>query len=112
MAGYAFNYPDANNVMLRHCYNPESSEKNTVSVAWRTSWDPGKGCNYAVMKAQTESDPVKREKLYHELQRYHVENSPIVFLFQRLGVRAFSRNVESIKANEITLSFASAVKKQ
>jgi hypothetical protein len=40
-----------------------------------------------------------------------VENAPIVFLFQRLGIRAISRNVESIKANAITLSFASAVKK-
>jgi ABC-type transport system substrate-binding protein len=63
------------------------------------------------MQAQTEPDPYKREKLYHELQRYHMKNAPILFLFQRLGVRALSRNVESIKANAITLSYASAVKK-
>jgi len=80
-------------------------------VAWRTGWYPGEWFNATVMKAQTEPDPLKREKLYHELQRYHMENSPIVFLFQRLGIRALSRNVESIKANAITLSFASAVKK-
>ncbi len=111
IGGYGFNYPDANNVMLRFGYNPKSSEDNSVSVAWRTGWNPGKWFNATVMKAQTEPDPLKREKLYHELQRYHVENSPIVFLFQRLGVRALSRNVENIKANAITLSFASAVKK-
>jgi peptide/nickel transport system substrate-binding protein len=111
IGGYAFNYPDANNVMLRFGYNPKSSEDNSVSVAWRTGWDPGEWFNATVMQAQTEPDPLKREQLYHELQRYHMEKAPIVFLFQRLGVRAFSRNVESIKANAITLSFASAVKK-
>jgi peptide/nickel transport system substrate-binding protein len=111
IGGYAFNYPDANNVMLRFGYNPKTSEDNSVSVAWRTGWYPGEWFNATVMKAQTEPDPLKREKLYHELQRYHMENSPIVFLFQRLGIRALSRNVESIKANAITLSFASAVKK-
>ena len=111
IGGYAFNYPDANNVMLRFGYNPKSAEDNSVSVAWRTGWDPGEWFNAAVMQAQTEPDPLKREQLYHELQRYHMENAPIIFLFQRLGVRALSRNVESIKANAITLSFASAVKK-
>jgi hypothetical protein len=40
-----------------------------------------------------------------------VENSPIIFLFQRLGIKALSRNVESIKANALNISYASAVKK-
>ena len=112
IGGYAFNYPDDNNEMLRFGYNPKNSPDNSASVAWRTGWDPGDWFNDTVMKAQMEADPVKREKLYHELQRYYVENSPVVFLFQRLGVRALSRNVLSIKANAVTLSFASAVKKQ
>lgn len=112
MGGYAFNYPDANTVMLRLGYNPDNSEDNSASVAWRTDWNPGEWFNATVMKAQTEPDPAKREKLYHELQRYHVENSPIVFLFQRLGVRAFCCNVKSIKANAVNLSFSSTVKKQ
>jgi peptide/nickel transport system substrate-binding protein len=111
IGGYGFNYPDANNVMLRFGYNPKSSEDNSVSVAWRTGWYPGEWFNATVMQAQTEPDPVKREQLYHELQRYHMEQAPIIFLFQRLGIKALSRNVESIKANAITLSYASAVKK-
>ena len=111
IGGYGFNYPDANNVMLRFGYNPKSSEANSVSVAWRTGWYPGEWFNATVMQAQTEPDIFKREELYHELQRYHMENAPIIFLFQRLGVKALSRNVESIKANAITLSYASAVKK-
>ena len=106
IGGYGFNYPDANNVMLRFGYNPENSEDNPVSVAWRTGWNPGEWFNATVMKAQTEPDPLKRKMLYYELQRYHVENSPIIFLFQRLGTKALSRNVESIKANAITLSYA------
>ena len=111
IGGYAFNYPDANNVMLRFGYNPKNAEDNTVSVAWRSSWYPSEWFNDTVMKAQTEPDPLKRKELYHQLQLYHVENSPIIFLFQRLGIRALSRNVESIKENAITLSYASAVKK-
>ncbi len=112
MGGYSFNYPDANTVMLRHGYNPDNSKKNSASVAWRTGWKPGEWFNATVMKAQTEPDRVKREELYHELQRFHMENSPIAYLFQRLGVRAFCCNVESIKANAINLSFSSTVKKQ
>ena len=112
IGGYGFNYPDANNVMLRFGYNPKNSEDNSVSVAWRTGWYPSDWFNATVMQAQTEPDPLKREKLYHELQRYHVENSPIIFLFQRLGIKALSRNVESIKANALTISYASAVKTQ
>jgi len=35
LLGYGFNYPDANNMFLRHVYNPDNCDeaKNTISIA-------------------------------------------------------------------------------
>ena len=113
LSGYAFNYPDANNVMLRHGYNPSGADKdNTSSVAWRTSWFPEPWFNEAVLAAQTEADPDRRRSIYEDLQRYHVEHSPLVYLFERIDVRALNRSVKSMKCNAAGSCFSSVMKEQ
>ena len=96
MAGYGFNYADANNVFLRHAYNPDNSDKanDTISIAWRAGWDPGKAFNDAIRAAQVERDQAKRKATYEDLQRRHNATSPIVYLFQRLNVAATTREVK------------------
>lgn len=113
LSGYAFNYPDANNVMLSHGYNPSgSATDNTVSVAWRASWFPEPWFNEAILSAQIEADPDRRRSIYEDLQRYHVEHSPLVYLFERIDVRALSRSVKSVKCNAAGTCFSSVVKEQ
>ena len=95
MAGYGFNYPDANNIFLRHGYNPDPSDKaqDTLSVAWRSGWDPGAKFNDMVRAAQVERDQPKRRAIYEELQRMHIATSPLIYLFQRLSVHALRKDV-------------------
>ena len=113
MAGYGFNYPDANNMMLRHAYNPDNSDesKNTLSVAWRASWDPGQWMNDTIRAAQTERDQKKRLEMYQELQRRHMATSPLIYLFQRQSVNVLNRNVKSLKRNLIATNYATVEKR-
>lgn len=101
LAGYGFNYADANNVFLRLAYNPDNSDKanDTISLAWRAGWDPGKAFNDAIRAAQVEPDQAKRKATYEELQKKQNETSPMVFLFQRLNVNAMTREVKVFTHN-------------
>lgn len=101
MAGYGFNYPDANNIMLRHAYNPDNSDKSndTISIAWRAGWDPGPWINDNIRAAQLERDQGKRKAIYEEMQRRHNATSPIIYLFQRLSVNAVNKDVKVFRHN-------------
>lgn len=112
MAGYGFNYPDANNVMLRHAYNTDNGDtsKNTLSVAWRASWDPGPWINDTIRAAQVERDQKKRLEMYHELQRRHLAASPLIYMFQNQAVTVLHKRVKTFKRNLIATNFASVEK--
>ena len=96
MAGYGFNYPDANNVFLRFGWNTDNSDasKETISIAWRAGWDPGQAFNDMIRAAQVERDQAKRRAMYEELQKRYLAQSPIIHLFQRLNVNALGRDVK------------------
>lgn len=101
LAGYGFNYPDANNMMLRHAYNPDNSDqsKNTISIAWRAGWDPGPWINDTIRAAQVEPDQAKRKAMYEELQRRQNATSPLIYIFQRLSVNAVGKDVKVFRSN-------------
>ncbi|MGD9829132.1 MAG: ABC transporter substrate-binding protein [Hyphomicrobiaceae bacterium] len=113
MAGYGFNYADANNPMLRHAYNSDNSDgaKNSISVAWRASWDPGEWINKTIRAAQVEKDPVKRAAMYQELQRRHMATSPLIYMFQSNSVNALHKRVTHFTRNLITEYYESIEKK-
>jgi peptide/nickel transport system substrate-binding protein len=113
MAGYGFNYPDANNMFLRHAYNVDNTEKSndTISIAWRAGWDPGKAFNDAIRAAQVERDQGKRRAIYEELQRKHNATSPIIYLFQRLSVNAVGRDVKVFNHTLVGDDYASIEKR-
>src|SRR5690606_2729747 len=66
LAGYGFNYPDANNMFMRFVYVPDVRDeaKNTISVGWRASWDPGEAVNKLGLAAQVEQDTERRQQMY------------------------------------------------
>jgi peptide/nickel transport system substrate-binding protein len=113
MAGYGFNYPDANNIMLRHAYNPDNSDKSndTISIAWRAGWDPGQWVNDTIRAAQVERDQDKRKAMYEELQKRHNATSPIVYLFQRLSVNAVSKDVKVFRHTLVGDDYSSIEKR-
>ena len=112
IAGYGFNYPDANNPMLRFAYNPDNSDaaKNTISIAWRASWDPGPFINDTIRAAQVERDQKKRLEMYQELQRRYVATSPVIPLFQNQAVTVVHKRVKTLKRSLAATHFASAEK--
>jgi peptide/nickel transport system substrate-binding protein len=99
MAGYGYNYPDANNMFLRNAYNVDNSEKSndTISIAWRAGWDPGKDFNDKIRAAQVERDQKKRKATYEELQKTYMATSPIIQMFQRVSVNAVGKQVKVFK---------------
>lgn len=113
MAGYGFNYPDANNVMLRHAYNVDNSEKanDTISIAWRAGWDPGSWINDTIRAAQIERDQAKRKAMYEELQKRHNAASPLIYLFQNLSVNAVGKDVKVFKSSLVGEDYASIEKR-
>lgn len=113
MAGYGFNYPDANNIMLRHAYNPDNSDKanDTISIAWRAGWDPGPWINDTIRAAQVERDQAKRKAMYEELQRRHNAASPIIYLFQRLSVNAVGKDVKVFRHSLVGDDYSSIEKR-
>ncbi|HEX4332002.1 MAG TPA: ABC transporter substrate-binding protein [Usitatibacter sp.] len=96
MAGYGYNYPDANNMMLRQAYNTDNSDRSneTISIAWRAGWDPGAWVNDTIRAAQVEPDQEKRRAMYEELQKRINATSPIIYLFQRVSVNALAKDVK------------------
>jgi peptide/nickel transport system substrate-binding protein len=113
MAGYGFNYPDANNMFLRHAYNVDNSDKSndTISIAWRAGWDPGKEFNDAIRAMQVERDQDKRRAVYEDLQRKHNAASPIIYLFQRLSVNAVSKDVKVFRQTLVGDDYSSIEKR-
>ncbi len=113
MAGYGFNYPDANNIMLRHAYNPDNTDasKDTISIAWRAGWDPGPWINDTIRAAQVERDQAKRKAMYEELQKRHNASSPIIYLFQRLSVNAVGKDVKVFRHSLVGDDYSSIEKR-
>jgi peptide/nickel transport system substrate-binding protein len=113
MAGYGFNYPDANNIMLRHAYNADNTDKSndTISIAWRAGWDPGPWINDTIRAAQLERDQAKRKAMYEELQRRHNAASPIIYLFQRLSVNAVGKDVKMYRHTLVGDDYSSVEKR-
>jgi peptide/nickel transport system substrate-binding protein len=98
--------------MLRHAYNPDNSDKarNSLSVAWRASWDPGQWINDTIRAAQVERDQSKRLAMYQEIQRRHMATSPLIYMFQNQSVTVLHKRVKSFKRNLIAVNFAAVEK--
>ncbi len=113
MAGYAYTYPDANTMMLRHVYNVDNSEssKDTISVAWRAGWDPGKWINDTIRAAQVERDQAKRKAMYEELQKRDNATAPIIYLFQRLSANALGKDVKVFRHSLISDDYSGIEKR-
>ncbi len=97
LGGYGFNYPDANNMFLRFVYVPDvrDAAKNTISVGWRASWDPGEAVNKLGLAAQVEQDAAKRVQMYQQLQRDLILSNPSIYLFQSNQLSVQRKNVDT-----------------
>ncbi len=77
-------------------YNPNNGDDSkNRTFAWRVSWDPGKlGEN--VLPATKEADAAKRVKMYEDMQKAEVQESPTVHLFQQVQIAVTKANVTGV----------------
>ena len=75
--------------------NPDNSDeaKLTGVIAWRGSWDTPENTQLTAA-AKKESDPAKRQTMYHELQQNVQNVSPFVFMFQKVDQAVLASNIE------------------
>ena len=89
---------DAHAFVSRHAMNPDNSPNlppSNMATWWSAYFDPK--INEMGEKALFERDDAKRIALYHEIQRYWMQNGPSVFMFQikrNVGMRTSIREFD------------------
>ncbi|WP_374292916.1 ABC transporter substrate-binding protein [Paenirhodobacter enshiensis] len=87
--------PNANTDVF--CINADNSDNATTKpFAWRSSFKDDKIMAMAIA-ARDEKDPATRIKLFEELQRYFMDNSPFPILFQGSVTAACAPDVKGVE---------------
>ena len=83
LVGYRSAVPDANGMASRHVFNPDNDPEAQLTqyVSWRSAYY-NEDANAAVEDALFESDPEARAALYHDLQRWMMEEGPQAYIMQ------------------------------
>ncbi len=105
--------PDAHGMVSRHVFNPDNSDefKGTMFPAWRVGWDVAAlGLNEKVLAAKMETDTEKRRKMYHEIQRVQLAESPFVYMFQKIENIAMRKEVKGLPITAFKKFYAMAHK--
>lgn len=71
-----------------------SDQSKSKTVAWRSAWYIPE-LTKLTEKAMMEQDPIKREKMYHKLQK-ELYRSPLINLFQNLKTYVYQKNVKGV----------------
>ena len=50
-----------------------------------------------IREAQVETDPARRQELYNEVKRLHLEDAPVLFLFYPTGRTAIQNYVQNFR---------------
>lgn len=87
-------------------YNPDNGDNVEMkTTAWRSSWDIPE-MSKETMAAAKETDPAKREQMYHKIQKEFQDTSPFVMLYQQIETAVAAKNVHNFNmvadANYIT----------
>jgi peptide/nickel transport system substrate-binding protein len=111
LKGWGAGYPDANSMATRHAWNPDNSDEAslTMSPAWRTGYDTGR-LSDLVQQARAERDPEVRMALYDDMQKTVLEESPIIYIFQRYTNLGVHERVKDLKVNNFNRYWAATVK--
>lgn len=87
-------YQDPHSNASTFAYNPDNSDNAKMkSLAWRNAWDPGQ-LNAQVDAAVKERDTATRAKMYQDIQREALKQSPFIIIAQQQEVSAERKNVE------------------
>jgi peptide/nickel transport system substrate-binding protein len=91
VAGWGIDFPDADALA-----NPFANHR-VKQLAWRLKWLDDKAADMAEAAAK-EMDEAKREKIYHDLTDYWLENGPFAMLYQPIDYWAVRKTVKNAQA--------------
>lgn len=98
--------PDANGMLSRHAYNPDNSQEANLTMfpAWRVGWDTS-AYNDEVEALQLELDDEVRIDAYQAMQRRHMQESPMIYMFQQTRNMAFGPSVAGVEQNAFRMYY-------
>jgi peptide/nickel transport system substrate-binding protein len=111
LIGWGAGYPDAHSMFSRHALNPDNRVESKLAMypSWRSAWGDDK-INDQVEKAMMERDPAKRIAMYHEMQKFMMENGPMAYMFQTIRPIAIRKEVKNFAIGPFKVDYASATK--
>jgi peptide/nickel transport system substrate-binding protein len=111
LIGWGAGYPDADSMISRHAVNPDNrlEAKLAQYPSWRSSWQD-KWVNEMADKARMERDVAKRIAMYHEIQKYMMQNGPMAYVFQTVRSIAYRKAVKGFVISPFNVDYGSASK--
>jgi peptide/nickel transport system substrate-binding protein len=109
--GWGAGYPDADSMISRHAVNPDNRAEAKLAQypSWRSSWQDQK-INDMAEVAKMERDPAKRVAMYHEIQRYMMENGPMAYIYQTVWYIPIRNEVKGFMMNAFHRAYNTAQK--
>ena len=109
--GWGAGYPDADSMISRHAVNPDNrlEAKLAQYPSWRAAWQD-EHINALADQARMERDPAKRIALYHDIQRFMLENGPMAYVYQTIRPIAYRTSVKDFVLGPFHVDYGSARK--
>ncbi len=109
LTSWASDYFDPNTNADVFCNNPDNSDNATTkSFAWRSHYQNADFAKKS-LAARDEKDPATRVKLYEELQREFMQNSPFVVMLQPIATAVLRKEISGMRIGSLPDSHSYAV---
>ena len=111
LIGWGAGEPDADSMVSRHAVNPDNRAEAKLAQypTWRSSWQD-KWVNEMADKARMERDVAKRAEMYHEIQKYMLQNGPMAYICQTIRPIAYRTDVKNFAINPEDVAYWTATK--
>lgn len=111
LIGWGAGEPDADSMISRHAVNPDNRPEAKLAQypTWRSSWQD-RGVNETADKARMERDLAKRAEMYHEIQKYMLDNGPMAYICQTIRPIAYRKEVKDFVINAEDVDYWTATK--
>ncbi len=111
LIGWGAGEPDADSMVSRHAVNPDNRPEAKLAQypTWRSSWQD-QWVNDMADKARMERDVAKRTEMYHEIQKYMMQNGPMACICQTIRPIAYRTDIKNFAINPEDVAYWTATK--
>ena len=111
LIGWGAGYPDSDSMISRHAVNPDNRPEARLAQypSWRSSWQDTK-INEMADAARMERDTTKRIAMYHEIQKYMMDNGPMAYIYQTVRPIAVRKEIKGFAMTPFDVDYSTAGK--